>query len=139
MKTSIAFAALLFGALFSANVCSAQSHSTVEAETFSAQFTQLPGSTKVRVWVVKPAGKKLWVTVKDAANYDLCYLEMLSKETEHLFLVDMKEMPEGKYTFELESAQKAANGKRPVISKTVIKEKKALAQPIIGERFVFVN
>lgn len=139
MKTSIAFAALLFGALFSANVANAQSHSTVETETFSARFTQLPGTAKVRVWVVKPAGKKVWITVKDAALYPICYLEMAPNETQRLFSVDMKEMTDGKYVFELMSGQKATNGKRPIVSKTVIKEKTILAEPIAGERFVFSN
>jgi len=140
MKASFTFAAIFAGALLIANAASAQSYSLVETETFTAKLTQLPGSSRVRVLITKPAGKKLWVTVRDAQHYPISFMKVYEKETEHLFLVDMKEMPDGKYTFELESDQKASNGKRPFVSKTVIKEKAILAQPIeAGERFVFSN
>ena len=139
MKTSIAFAAFFLGAMSIANVSNAQSQSVVENEAFTARFTQVPGTSKVRVWIVKPAGKKVWITVKDAVNASLCYLEMSRRETQHLFSVDMKEMSDGKYVFELESGQKAADGNRPIVSKTVIKEKEILTQPVVGERFVFSN
>ena len=139
MKTSIASAVFFLGALFITNAANEQSHSVVETENFKAQFTHLQGSTKVRVAIAKPTGKKLWITVKDASNYPICYLDMARSETEHLFSVDMKAVPDGKYTFEVESGRKAKNGKRPIISKTLVKEKTVLAQPIVGERFVFTN
>jgi hypothetical protein len=139
MKTSIASAVFFLGALLITNAANAQSHSVVETENFKARFTHLQGSTKVQVAIAKPMGEKLWITVKDARQYPICYLDMERRETEHLFSIDMKEMPDGKYTFDLEAGKKAKNGKRPIVSKTLVKEKALLAQPIVGERFVFTN
>ncbi len=139
MKTSIAFAALLFGAMFVANVANAQSHSIVETEAFTARLTQLPGSNKVRVWIFKPIGTKFWITVKDAANYAVGNMAMSAKETQHLYLIDMKDMPNGKYSLEFESNQKGPDGKRLIVSKAFQKESAVLAQPIVGDRFVFSN
>ena len=139
MKTSFAFPAVLAGVLICFNVCRAQSFSIAETETFTAKLTQLTGSSSIRVLVTKPAGKKLWITVWDAGHYAMGYIKISEETTNNVFVVDMKEMPDGKYTFELQSEQKNANGKRPIISKTVIKERAILAQPILGEQFVFSN
>jgi hypothetical protein len=130
MKTSLLTILIFCGMTVCKN---ASAQSTVETPSFIASIYPVPNTSKVRVTVSKEYGKKFSLSVIDEHQNLLCHEQMAKGATQHRFDLNLTELANGKYYINL------SDGKRPVVTKVLVKEQVVLAKPILSNQILCLD
>lgn len=123
---------LLLISLFLCRIA-ATAQSEVQTTSFKASILPVTNGSKIHVVVNKEFGKNFFICLRDTQHTLLYFGEMKKRSVQYRFVIDLKELAEGKYYMEL------SDGKTPVVTKILLKEQSVLAKPIVTNQIVFLN